>query len=290
MQFARIYRMSFPNPLSSITFKCEIITPMFLAGADGRTPELRAASIKGALRFWWRALHGNLTLEKLLEKENEIFGGTRKGEGRSNIIVRTKKVEALQVEEYSPIPHHDNEALYENNFFLPAFMDGGKFEVQIFFIEANKELILYLMLIFSFLGGLGKRSRRGFGSFLIEKAIYKGENILPVIKDTRDILTSIEKINSNIIDNGRLLNNFYENHFPYLEEINIGDKFSRFYPILRNIGVSSHKNSFWFKQNVENGSRLASPIYVSIIWKTDGFYPVFTRLHTEIPPRKKDND
>jgi CRISPR-associated protein Cmr1 len=31
--------------METITFTCKIITPMFLAGADGQTPELRAASI-----------------------------------------------------------------------------------------------------------------------------------------------------------------------------------------------------------------------------------------------------
>lgn len=34
-----------------IIFECEVVTPMFLAGADGKTPELRAPSIKGAIRF-----------------------------------------------------------------------------------------------------------------------------------------------------------------------------------------------------------------------------------------------
>ena len=36
------------------TFK--VVTPMFMSGADQSQAELRTASIKGALRFWWRAL------------------------------------------------------------------------------------------------------------------------------------------------------------------------------------------------------------------------------------------
>ncbi|OPX29474.1 MAG: type III-B CRISPR module RAMP protein Cmr1 [Candidatus Omnitrophica bacterium 4484_171] len=48
--------------MKTITFECETITPMFLAGADGRTPELRPPSIKGAMRFWWRAMNGHLPL------------------------------------------------------------------------------------------------------------------------------------------------------------------------------------------------------------------------------------
>lgn len=35
--------------MNTITFKCETVTPMFMAGADGKEPELRAPSIKGVL-------------------------------------------------------------------------------------------------------------------------------------------------------------------------------------------------------------------------------------------------
>jgi CRISPR-associated protein Cmr1 len=73
--------------MQSITFTCETITPMFLAGADGTTPELRAPSIKGALRFWWRAMNGHLSLEDLKAKEDEIFGGT---DNRSKVTLRVK--------------------------------------------------------------------------------------------------------------------------------------------------------------------------------------------------------
>ncbi|MEZ4851046.1 MAG: type III-B CRISPR module RAMP protein Cmr1 [Bacteroidia bacterium] len=65
--------------MESITFTCKIITPMFLNGADGKTPELRPPSIKGALRFWWRAVNGHLGLGELRKMETEIFGGTGPG-------------------------------------------------------------------------------------------------------------------------------------------------------------------------------------------------------------------
>ena len=62
--------------MQTITFTCETITPMFLNGADGTTPELRAPSIKGALRFWWRAMNGHLTIRELQKREVELFGGS----------------------------------------------------------------------------------------------------------------------------------------------------------------------------------------------------------------------
>ena len=63
--------------METITFTCQTITPMLMHGADGSTAELRPASIKGVLRFWWRAIHGNLpNIEALKKAEAEIFGSS----------------------------------------------------------------------------------------------------------------------------------------------------------------------------------------------------------------------
>jgi len=74
--------------MKAITFECEVITPMFLGGADGQTPELRPPSIKGAMRFWWRAMNGHLSLKALKEREAEIFGASDEKIGRSKFSIR----------------------------------------------------------------------------------------------------------------------------------------------------------------------------------------------------------
>jgi CRISPR-associated protein Cmr1 len=33
----------------------QVTTPLFCGGADGSSAELRPSSVKGVLRFWWRA-------------------------------------------------------------------------------------------------------------------------------------------------------------------------------------------------------------------------------------------
>ena len=39
------------------TFKLKVLTPMFMGGADPEgAPELRPASIRGAMRFWFRVI------------------------------------------------------------------------------------------------------------------------------------------------------------------------------------------------------------------------------------------
>jgi CRISPR-associated protein Cmr1 len=86
--------------MHTITFTCEVLTPLFLNGADGRTPELRAPSIKGALRFWWRALHGHLPLKAhsglttdLKSLETQIFGGSGDQVQRSKVLVQVVGVD-----------------------------------------------------------------------------------------------------------------------------------------------------------------------------------------------------
>jgi CRISPR-associated protein Cmr1 len=38
-----------------------VVSPMFLNGSDTRQPELRAASVRGQLRYWLRAYLGAQT-------------------------------------------------------------------------------------------------------------------------------------------------------------------------------------------------------------------------------------
>uniref|UniRef100_A0A831TE25 Type III-B CRISPR module RAMP protein Cmr1 n=1 Tax=Thermorudis peleae TaxID=1382356 RepID=A0A831TE25_9BACT len=72
------------------------VTPLFLAGADPRGPaELRAASVRGALRFWLRALAGgcygtgDAGLDRLRKLETSVFGaaGGENGVGASKVVV-----------------------------------------------------------------------------------------------------------------------------------------------------------------------------------------------------------
>ena len=62
----------------SLTF----ITPAFLAGADQNRPEVRAPSIRGALRWWFRVLGGTF------DEEKTLFGGVHDGTAASAIRVR----------------------------------------------------------------------------------------------------------------------------------------------------------------------------------------------------------
>ena len=64
--------------MNRTTFNVEFVTPCFLDGAQGST-EWRPASIRGQLRWWFRAVAGGAwrgDLERVRQEEARIFGST----------------------------------------------------------------------------------------------------------------------------------------------------------------------------------------------------------------------
>lgn len=56
--------------MKGLSFKLQVITPLFLAGARQQHVELRPPSIRGALRFWSRAMMGVVVGGALKRLEN----------------------------------------------------------------------------------------------------------------------------------------------------------------------------------------------------------------------------
>lgn len=67
--------------MKELTLTLKVITPLFMGGAN-MEPEIRSQSIKGVLRWWWRALKAQNDLKKLKVEEASIFGGSFNDEAR----------------------------------------------------------------------------------------------------------------------------------------------------------------------------------------------------------------
>lgn len=258
------------------TFHCETVTPMFLAGADGRTPELRRSpSLKGVLRFWWRAIQAN-SVKDLRKKEGAIFGSSEEGVGKSTFRLILKG-EFESVNE-KPLPHHSND---RKSFPLPAIRAGTSFQV---ITDADKS-IQNLIILSSILGGLGKRSRRGFGSFEIT---HIDEKPLPRVS-MESILTRMNEIADKYkIDGSKIVaKNFLDLDYPYIKSIQFGATENSYQALLKKIGETSHTFDCDYTGTTQ-GTRLASPVYVSIIRNFEGeFLPIITLLNTVFDPKYK---
>jgi len=167
-----------------LTLELEIVTPLFLGGAQPRTQaELRPASVRGALRTWWRAWHQAVnpseTPEKLFKAESEVFGSTATA---SSFAVRVsgkprplrRRRTRLQGRDYLLY------GLYEHGqpgqtelVYRPALRPRERFGLTLITRPRHGErppldrgLLAALWLLCN-LGGLGARTRRGTGAIRV---------------------------------------------------------------------------------------------------------------------------
>lgn len=169
------------------TYNLEFITPAFLAGADQGTAELRAPSVRGALRWWFRALGGTK------DEEAEVFGGVHGGAKKSKAIVRTEVVKPRHEPFNAPKSMSDLGYLY---YFATVsgeqkgirigpqayFAAGTRFAIHVSESGLAGDLSAKFwdaVECFIRLGALGLRETRGCGAFaepdaLLTKAEFTG--------------------------------------------------------------------------------------------------------------------
>ena len=252
--------------MNSIDIQCEIITPLLMHGANPKYAELRPPSIKGVMRFWWRAIHGDLDLETLREREAEIFGNTKR-KSSFNIKIDNHN---LEIDNFNPLPHKSN------TFKIQGFKPTATFTIK--FLGQNLELIQDIFELATILGGFGQRARRGFGSIKIVS-----NNITDnITKEYIDEL--INKINQ---DFRYTTNNRHDfNQYPFIRKIDIGKNYKNNIEILKKIGEATHRYSRFGNAN----PKFASPLFVSVVKNNEGYKPIITTLNSTKPIPFRDID
>lgn len=159
-------------------------TPLFLGGAEPQKgpPELRPPSIKGALRFWWRALAWSRCggdLGKIHSAEETIFGAAAGGQASFLLRVRPSTGNVLPKDQV--LQGSDGKAVgigarYFGFGLMSAFgANAGKltrpclkapfeFTVELISRDPLDKSVIDALKLMGLLGGLGSRTRRGWGS------------------------------------------------------------------------------------------------------------------------------
>lgn len=152
----------------------ETITPLLGGGARTRaldeiTP-VRVSSIRGQLRFWWRALvvHTCIDARDLAERETAIFGGMR---GQNNKPQRSRVDMWVTRVHPSGIDPHDPSG--DGTYALwpargtpaaPRREPGMRFTLHVRVPTPYRTDIERALRAWLLFGGLGGRTRRGCGS------------------------------------------------------------------------------------------------------------------------------
>ena len=299
--------------MEKIVFECESVTPIFMYGADGKTPELRPASIKGVMRFWWRAINGNKDISILKKAESEIFGSIKnKVPGsiskKSKIFIRVKNDEnnIVKIEDIPKIPY----------LFYPFYLENQQKEKSCFkhiefkiIISSNDKKALkeaaYSFILLSIFGGLGSRNRRGGGNFMICN-ISKNEYKDFIIRNLNNIDTIYEKIKNYFYDTYKItdITNKYSNISDLKYKIS-NKNFNSWDQALKDI-ENKYKNFRKKRKILKNASfglpiifenkpqvftepefdRRASPLVIKILKIKDKYYWFVFKFKGEFLPKK----
>ena len=150
---------------ADVTFS--FVTPALLAGANQKSAEIRAASIRGALRWWMNALN--------FDKEviNDLFGSAAGNRGqRSRVIVRdtTPNTPPVKLQTAQDITGS------RSDYFLWPFEKKARGVIPAGFTASfsvimrpgksseDSPVLENVLKAFLLLGSLGTRSRRCYGS------------------------------------------------------------------------------------------------------------------------------
>lgn len=179
--------------MEHIDLTLHTLTPLFMAGQNGTTIELRPPSLKGLLRFWWRAWYWghtpDATLDNLHNAEGAIFG-TSAGDGRkSRFSIRIKPhtikgsrekfpPRTIQVTTSRrpgrPFPVNILEYLaygtydFKKGFSRDYVPVGQEISVRLSSPDDDTTRAMltafYLLAVF---GGMGAKAHNGFGNFSV---------------------------------------------------------------------------------------------------------------------------
>ena len=179
------------------SMRCRLVTPMYGGGVQAAIPDIkmpiRAAAIRGQLRFWWRLLakqKWGLQGEALRQAEWALWGGmeTNDTDGQaSKVFLRVKEIKfkGKPVEillrdaltdlftEYAPhyalFPARPAQGQAPSiRLFKPDLKWELHWRLAASASENDKQQVLETLRWWVMFGGVGARTRRGCGAFIVE--------------------------------------------------------------------------------------------------------------------------
>ncbi len=186
--------LTFKEP-HTIRATYRIVTPMFIGDATQQASGISPASVKGALRFWWRALMwGQIRdLKELHKQEGALFGSSAdKGNAAAFTLHVTPytKPANLATPPKAGIQYLLGQGLYSfrDGYLRPALSENGTFDVTLHIHSKHTEQsqenyqqqqasLVNALMVLGLLGGLGSRARKGLGSLSIESLTHNSISI-----------------------------------------------------------------------------------------------------------------
>jgi len=177
----------------------ELITPLMGGGANPKEIDevtvIRATEIRGHLRFWWRACHAGKfgeNLSAMKQAEDTLWGAAyKKGDSiagqeqtvqiaiellQSGNSIKPYRMEGKQPKPVQNIPAYaafplqpDKEELKKHQPFIPDLREHVFFSMAISFSANRQKEVRAALWAWETFGGIGARTRRGFGALRLQR-------------------------------------------------------------------------------------------------------------------------
>lgn len=281
--------------------QCRVITPMFIYGAyKEKEPELRTTELKGAMRYVYRMIcHAPLNI--LAKDEAELFGGAaernRQEEGHASPVYLAMRGEVHDTN--GTLLLHKPQHCKENP--VMKYFDRGSFEVivrlnacikrkrvlggQTIDLNWYADFVELTLLLY----GMGRRSRKGRGRVSVTGREYDSESQalhwLCTAFNRFSSVSSWKRSESYKIIGNEILacNDCSRLKRPVLQKVKIGRKLeacdiTRYLGAVDLAGHDAKKGKLSEAQKASTGSvgsRLASPLIISFLQTTGGYFPIY---------------
>ena len=175
------------------TRKYKLITPLFGGGVEAKKADplkvIRETSIRGQLRFWWRAMRGTGTLQEMKKREDALFGSGGENASQSKVLIHVKDIKEGRAKPVYRINNYRVEYVDRNDptnyaaFSLPQtdkelrklrdeqkqavpidIRENVEFTLEISYPKSEAAEIEAFLWAWENFGGIGGRTRRGFGA------------------------------------------------------------------------------------------------------------------------------
>lgn len=162
----------------------EVVTPTLGGGTQPREVDdvdiIRVPTVRGHLRFWWRALHGHeyAISRELFEAESRLWGraSSEAGNGRSQVEVLIEIDRPVSRDEgeihpqktpgaYALWPARSEKKRGEGP--APRYAPGTRFRLHVVVPGAYEADVRRTVRAWLLFGGYGSRTRRGLGGFTV---------------------------------------------------------------------------------------------------------------------------
>lgn len=160
-------------------YQCKLVTPMYGGGVEPGVVDtempIRASTIRGQLRFWWRiACAQGLTAKEMFARETAIWGGIGENSPTASkvevrVVCKTAGASSLApstMEIHAAIKYAFGSAAI--NGACDWLETGYEFQLMLRYPDEVAEEVGTTLAWWASFGGLGARTRRGFGAIQID--------------------------------------------------------------------------------------------------------------------------